>query len=661
MYKYDHSRPEQQERPTKRVKREERCHVRIPLKQSNFHEHRKQQLLDRIRFVPQQDNIGNDDHVTFEELYPVLDDRQPVFSPQIIDGCIAGIFDSCSPVHGMLDALHTAFSQELGFVLDPVHVWICITQAISCRIQQDPKLFHKILGIQTKHADEKETIAVRNDSLDIHGSVERETSKWATVFPDFQRQISQKMTSMWASQCCTELSTSTDVSSLVQSMTLMASVQHYFNYEVFTMCGISFVDLVGTQQDWNKLAHLVREMRTKTFAALRDAFFHKWLTYLEMVLHQITSTYTSTPAYHFWKSMYKYESQSGTDTIDGWCLLLFPYGCNGQPRIQLMHQAHAHRYVQKMDTNELGAFATGLNTVPFTWDYFGHRIPLQMVSGFQKPTVVNRDGQDEEPIILPCLGWMIVVHERDRDKWNKTRSLFPIPEPVQELVQEPIVKLQQSVQELVQEPVTQESKHELNQKPPVQDYAFHNNKAHVISIDKQEKSNDDNKAREKSINENKNPGIEIQEPGNGRSFLILPDNTFQVVHAKGDYARMRLYLKGPAGKIPIRDNQHHVFDLWCNDECNVDPNCETNNLGFYVVDACNGAVESFYPYGLTGPILVTAKGTCSSLSDKDIEHLAQYCTNLNKNQCSEGATRTFQKQIGLFTMDSMVTLPYNIE
>jgi hypothetical protein len=645
--------------PLEHKNAESKSEFRIHLKASNFYDQlqERRQQQQRRQQLGYGDDRGRDQNaITFQDVNPHKHASvRPLISTIRIQERVAGVFDECSPVNGMLDALHTAFAHELGFALDPTHVWICITQAVSARIQSDPSNFRKILGI--KH-DDKKTLSIFDGTLDINGSTEQETEKWAKVFLQFEQHIADSMQSNWAQLCCTELSTSTRVSTLVQHATLMNSVKHYFDYCVMTLCGMAYVDVRGTQSDWTKLAMLVREMRTATFAKLNDKFFHQWLTYLEMVLHHISTTYDGKPTPHFWNSMYKYESYSGMATIDGWSLLLFPYDGAGEQRIQLVDKPQAHQYVKTLDSHVLGNFATGLNVVPFEWKYLDSRFTMKLVAGFQRPDVCQNSHANSAnsnpkvvPMIVPSLGWMVLA-ENHNDVQAVRRATV---QPVIAQSREPSQKDVQNSHANSANPRDFQNSHANSANPR----DFQNSQDLQI----RDANSTNPKDVQPMMTDHPDPTIVNQtadEKSNrdslpGAALLILPDNTFQLVFCKGDDQKTRKYLQGPKGIVPIRNKQHHVLDLWYNDDCKVDPKCETNTLGFYVIDACDGAVESFYPYEVSGPILVTAKngadethGSRSSLSTHDLECLLQLCTSLKQNTSSDGAIRTFQKQMGMF-------------
>mmetsp|Transcript_1035 Transcript_1035/g.925 ORF Transcript_1035/g.925 Transcript_1035/m.925 type:complete len:138 (+) Transcript_1035:572-985(+) len=104
----------------------------------------------------------------------------------------------------------------------------------------------------------------------------------------------------------------------------MDAMKNYFEYTVYTSCGIPEITLKGTQDDWKKLREKVyklKEMNKNN--ALKLDF---WMETLTSVVDKIVDTaLTKEVDVEFWKSIYKWGSGSGGARINGWILAFFPY------------------------------------------------------------------------------------------------------------------------------------------------------------------------------------------------------------------------------------------------------------------------------------------------------------------------------------------------
>lgn len=313
---------------------------------------------------------------------------------------IAGVFDRYSPIHGLFDAVHVAFAQELGLELDPAIVWACISQGIAQYVNNAPKECHKILNIKTALEEKKTKIVVRNDSLVKDENVSSATPKWAKVMPEFEKKISENLGSSFPVFLCNPFSTTTQTTDIVQKIILMDTCKQYFDYSVATMCGIAYVDRRGTKQDWQSIVSRLNTMKV-LFSDYEDKFFLEWLTKLIGVMQRIVGTFDKEDGL-LWESMYKYQSQSGGCSIDGWIMLLFPFDSEGK---QLIKFHKSCPFACRLYS--LRNFSSGMAVVPFEWDYFGEKINLKFCAGFAEPLVSAPCQGQTVPKIVPRLQWMV--------------------------------------------------------------------------------------------------------------------------------------------------------------------------------------------------------------------------------------------------------------
>ena len=84
-----------------------------------------------------------------------------------------------------------------------------------------------------------------------------------------------------------------------------------------TLCGIPAITLEGTTEDWEALAE-----RAEAFA---EFGLEAWIDLLRPILRQFVRASKGDVDPAFWRSLYKYEDQSGGPVITGWILGFFPY------------------------------------------------------------------------------------------------------------------------------------------------------------------------------------------------------------------------------------------------------------------------------------------------------------------------------------------------
>jgi len=95
----------------------------------------------------------------------------------------------------------------------------------------------------------KETITVNVDSFSIYDT------NYASVFQEFSKEIEKRISvSGYVSAVSCDFSTTTTTQLISSQITLMKSMQKYFDYEMgICGCGIKAVEMTGTAKDWEYL------------------------------------------------------------------------------------------------------------------------------------------------------------------------------------------------------------------------------------------------------------------------------------------------------------------------------------------------------------------------------------------------------------------------
>jgi hypothetical protein len=101
----------------------------------------------------------------------------------------------------------------------------------------------------------------------------------------------------------------------------------------------------------------------------------------------------------FWRSLYKYNSDSGSPWVTGWinAFFAFTYGPDGatpKENYRWKEQRHDAKILPDM-------FPSHVSCVPFVWEYFGRNIDMTFAAGILG--VDNNDG-----LLAPRLGFTVV-------------------------------------------------------------------------------------------------------------------------------------------------------------------------------------------------------------------------------------------------------------
>ncbi|WP_326846935.1 DUF4419 domain-containing protein [Streptomyces kaniharaensis] len=125
---------------------------------------------------------------------------------------------------------------------------------------------------------------------------------------------------------------------------------------MISLCGIPRVRLEGTADDWALLASRVGEL-AEWFEPLGP-----WFAQLRSVLKVVARTAAGRPVdEEFWRSLYKWRSESGGDYVSGWITAFFAHTQTPSgPQLRTGFDWRAQRFTEN-------AFPSHVSKVPVDW------------------------------------------------------------------------------------------------------------------------------------------------------------------------------------------------------------------------------------------------------------------------------------------------------
>ena len=191
---------------------------------------------------------------------------------------------------------------------------------------------------------------------------------------------------------------------------LLDAMQSYFEYEVRTLCGIPTITLEGTHEDWKALAE-----RVQGFKAIG---LGSWLKVLAPILRQFVRASQGDVDPTFWRSLYKFNNQSGGPVITGWITAFFPYLKDYRTRratvlSRILIEGKRNDLEELLYPGDKTAtgwakgptieqLPGGLSKAPFRWDYLDRSFDMEFLGGFVGVA------QDQETLTLrPEIGWAV--------------------------------------------------------------------------------------------------------------------------------------------------------------------------------------------------------------------------------------------------------------
>jgi Domain of unknown function (DUF4419) len=284
--------------------------------------------------------------------------------------------------HPFIAALHQAFNDHRPLSLSPDMMWLLIAQGLADWINSHSE---ELRSHFVKHQDKVKIVVICDDF--VKGNPRND---WTNVLTELSTSIRQHIGGVTHDLLVPTFSTTGVVEKAASEIVLLEAMQSYFELEVDTLCGIPQIQLEGTIADWQQLLERITQI---------DRFqLEWWVDALIPILEQFVLTAEGKPDRDFWRSMYKYNDDSGDAIVTGWITRFFPYLNNERsvPVSIRQRQFYQDREIQ------VSSFPSGLAKAPFTWKYLDRNYPMEFIGGFMGVK------QDRHSLFLrPEIGWVV--------------------------------------------------------------------------------------------------------------------------------------------------------------------------------------------------------------------------------------------------------------
>ena len=156
------------------------------------------------------------------------------------------------------------------------------------------------------------------------------------------------------------------------------------------MCGIPGVEMLGTEEDWQKLLSKLKALKTLLDPVKNDlGLSEEWWSVVQEVFEKLLATYRDTPDYDWWSRIVTYVGfGSGPSGYTGWITKFMEM-------TEELKQAYE--------------FTSGLVTVPLTIAHpSGLEDTAALVAGCLGFTI-DENGAGEIPSVQPFQGWSLLL------------------------------------------------------------------------------------------------------------------------------------------------------------------------------------------------------------------------------------------------------------
>ena len=281
--------------------------------------------------------------------------------------------------------IHSAFAEHYNITLTPDSIWQVIAQNFSLHINENSEKYRHIF---VSHEGKKEISIVRNGFVR-----EFEKNDWSSVFPEFAEKITDIIGKKNSTLVLENFSTTGRSDFMSYQVVLMDMVKEYFEYKVYTRCGIPEFNIKGSVDDWNKMKNKIQRFR--------EFDLDSWVNNLEHFIDNLIRIVNGEDNKSFLNSFYKFESTSGAQWITGEILRLFPYkrttNYDDQNNksfkfVRFDYDINKSHWSGKVLGIATDSFPSGVTSVPFIWDYHGNKINMR----FNTEGVIVVDGNTLE-------------------------------------------------------------------------------------------------------------------------------------------------------------------------------------------------------------------------------------------------------------------------
>jgi hypothetical protein len=207
----------------------------------------------------------------------------------------------------LIQTIHKSFDEHRPLVLSPDIIWLAIIQGTSIHINENFDSLEKVIFKKNK----PKKLVIRNDDLEFSGN------HWQDLVSSLSNETRNYTNSDFYSFFVPKFSTTTKTQTTAYQVTLLNSYKKAFEYVGDSGCGIPYITITGTKQDWELIYSNLKE--------LDKLGLKYWRIELEPVIQEFINIFDDKRNTVFWKDIYKNMEGYGADYSSGWIIKFFPY------------------------------------------------------------------------------------------------------------------------------------------------------------------------------------------------------------------------------------------------------------------------------------------------------------------------------------------------
>ena len=305
--------------------------------------------------------------------------------------------------HGLVSSILEAYNHHHNLILRPDDVWQAILTQFSFYVNaRSEDLRDYFVDFQ-----EKKTLVVEMPpgtlfSTDFGNFANR------MVEEQIAKNVKDPDTVDWL---LPKFSTTTMGDRIAASVTMMSTLQAYFNFVCMMCCGIPEVTLEGTPADWRLLRRKIDRLPLFDVKG-KDPVMEKWLSLLVPVLDHFVSSADGSPDLSFWDTVCsRIGGGSGPSYLSGWVTVFACFKCNGSWQGDIISDTpygQCGSQLAKWPVVETSDIPAGAVSVSVVIDDNGTQYDTHMLAGqFAFEIVASRHDANKFDTIRPRTDWCI--------------------------------------------------------------------------------------------------------------------------------------------------------------------------------------------------------------------------------------------------------------
>lgn len=297
----------------------------------------------------------------------------------------------------LFQTVYMAYARHHAITLSPDMIWLLICQRLARYVNT--------------HAEEMRPLIVTHEGkIELEIKSEKDLlsndADWSAVIDAFSSQIGNYTKNNIVETVTSGFSTTTVTERIATQITLMVTLKEYFDYTaVYAACGIPYISLKGTPDDWRQVFEKVCQLEKYGLA--------QWANSLKPIIIQFIQAAEGQPDRKFWRSMVKKNrvrklkeancSPKKPTKLDGWLLKFFPDE-NGNATDQvsashsfdsdLLHVNFKYRVIDPSNT------------------MIASEYPMELWAGF-----IGTEFDSANNMLIPKIGWLV---RKDTDQEDIT-------------------------------------------------------------------------------------------------------------------------------------------------------------------------------------------------------------------------------------------------